>query len=80
MLTSSRFLDKTGSGEPCFGTAITFADAKVTEALCQVLDFVWIDTEHNPLSLEVVQAHPMATKGSGTTPIVRVPWNDPVMI
>ena len=59
---------------------ITFTDATVTEALCQVLDFVWIDMEHNALSLETVQAHLMATKGSDTTALVRVPWNDPVLI
>jgi 2-dehydro-3-deoxyglucarate aldolase/4-hydroxy-2-oxoheptanedioate aldolase len=36
--------------------------------------------EHNALSLEAVQAHIIATKGSDCTPIVRVPWNDPVLI
>ena len=48
--------------------------------MCSISDFVWIDAEHNALSLETVQAHIMATKGSDTTPLVRVPWNDPVLI
>jgi 2-keto-3-deoxy-L-rhamnonate aldolase RhmA len=48
--------------------------------LTNVLDFVWIDMEHNPLSLASVQAHIMATKGTETTPLVRVAWNDPVLI
>jgi 2-keto-3-deoxy-L-rhamnonate aldolase RhmA len=52
----------------------------VTEALCNYLDFIWVDTEHVPFSLETVQAHIMATKGSETAPLVRVPWNDPVLI
>jgi 2-dehydro-3-deoxyglucarate aldolase/4-hydroxy-2-oxoheptanedioate aldolase len=77
---AARFRDKLDRGEVCLGTAITFADPTVTEALCTVLDFVWIDMEHNPLSLETVQGHIMATKGSATTPLVRVPWNDPVLI
>jgi 2-dehydro-3-deoxyglucarate aldolase/4-hydroxy-2-oxoheptanedioate aldolase len=32
------------------------------------------------MSLPVVQGHVMATKGSRATAIVRVPWNDPVLI
>jgi 2-dehydro-3-deoxyglucarate aldolase/4-hydroxy-2-oxoheptanedioate aldolase len=67
-------------GQICLGTIITFNDPAVTEALSPALDFVWIDTEHNAFTLEVVQAHLMATKGSDCTPIVRVPWNDPAHI
>lgn len=48
--------------------------------MCSLNDFVWIDTEHNPMSLETVQAHIMATKGSDVAAIVRVGWNDPVLI
>jgi 2-keto-3-deoxy-L-rhamnonate aldolase RhmA len=77
---TDRFRARLAAGETCLGTVITFTDATVTEALCQVLDFVWIDMEHNALSLETVQAHLMATKGSDTTALVRVPWNDPVLI
>jgi 2-keto-3-deoxy-L-rhamnonate aldolase RhmA len=77
---SDGFRAKLAAGQTCLGTVITFTDATVTEALCQVLDFVWIDMEHNALSLETVQAHLMATKGSDTTALVRVPWNDPVLI
>jgi 2-keto-3-deoxy-L-rhamnonate aldolase RhmA len=36
--------------------------------------------EHVPYSLETVQAHIMATKGSQTAPIVRVAYNDPNII
>ena len=64
----------------CVGAAITFADATVTEALCNYLDFIWVDMEHIPFSLETVQAHMIATKGTQTVPLVRVAWNDPVLI
>jgi 2-keto-3-deoxy-L-rhamnonate aldolase RhmA len=74
------FVDKMRDGQVCLGTAITFSDATVTEALTHVFDFVWIDMEHNPLTLEAVQGHIMAAKGTDCTPIVRVPWNDPVLI
>jgi 2-dehydro-3-deoxyglucarate aldolase/4-hydroxy-2-oxoheptanedioate aldolase len=41
---------------------------------------VWVDAEHNPLSLEQIQGHILAAKGSGATMLVRVAWNDPVLI
>src|SRR5579859_1417409 len=74
------FIDKLRRGQICLCATITMTDATVTEALCGILDCVCIDMEHNALSLEAVQAHIMATKGSTTTPLVRVPWNDPVRI
>jgi 2-keto-3-deoxy-L-rhamnonate aldolase RhmA len=64
----------------CVGAAITFGDATVTEALCNYLDFIWVDMEHVPFSLETVQAHMIATKGTDVAPLVRVPSNDPVLI
>lgn len=77
---ATRFREKLAKGQPCVGTVITFTDPTVTEALSQLLDFVWIDMEHNALSLEAVQGHIMATKGTETVPLVRVAWNDPVLI
>ncbi len=72
--------DRIHQGETVFGTVITVTDPSVTEALCNVYDVIWIDMEHNPFSLETVQAHIMATKGTGVTTLVRVAWNDPVLI
>jgi 2-dehydro-3-deoxyglucarate aldolase/4-hydroxy-2-oxoheptanedioate aldolase len=80
MENANKFRDKLRAGQVCMGTGISFSDPCVTEAVCPVLDFVWIDMEHNPLTLEAVQGHIMATKGSDTAPLVRVPWNDPVLI
>jgi 4-hydroxy-2-oxoheptanedioate aldolase len=74
------FVDKMRDGQVTVGTAVTFSDATVTEALSTVFDFVWIDMEHNPLTLSDVQAHIIATKATDCTPIVRVAWNDPVLI
>ena len=80
MNTSSEFLGKMRNGKVCLGTNISFTDPTVTEALCNLVDFIWIDAEHNPFSLETIQGHVMATKGTDNTPLVRVPWNDPVLI
>ncbi|MBI3837311.1 MAG: hypothetical protein HY288_05185 [Planctomycetia bacterium] len=80
MENAKYFREKMATGKTLLGTCITFFDPTITEALARVLDFVWIDTEHNAMSLERVQGHIMATKGSETTPLVRVPANDPVLI
>jgi 2-dehydro-3-deoxyglucarate aldolase/4-hydroxy-2-oxoheptanedioate aldolase len=80
MENAIKFKDKLARGQVCLGTNITFRDPTVTEALSGLCDFLWIDMEHNPLSLADVQGHIMATKGSDCCPIVRVPWNDPVLI
>jgi 2-keto-3-deoxy-L-rhamnonate aldolase RhmA len=80
MENAKYFRDKLAAGKTLLGTCITFFDPTVTEALSRVLDFVWIDTEHNAMSLERVLGHLMATKGTETTPLVRVPANDPVLI
>lgn len=80
MMNYGDFKNKLRQGQLCLGTCITFTDPTVTEALCGLFDFVWIDMEHNALTLEAVQAHVMATGGSVTSPLVRVAWNDPVLI
>ncbi len=74
------FRDKLRRGRLCLGTCITFGDPTVTETLAHGLDFVWVDAEHNPLTLEQIQGHILAAKGTGATLLVRVPWNDPVLI
>jgi len=77
---AKHFIEKIRQGGVCLGTGITFTDPTVTEALCDLFDFVWIDMEHNALSLESVQGHIMATKASRTVPLVRVAANDSILI
>ena len=77
---SHTFMPKLAAGEICLGVGISFTDSTVTGAVSGTVDFVWIDMEHNALSLETVQGHVIATEGSRATPIVRVAWNDPVLI
>lgn len=44
------------------------------------LDWMLIDMEHAPNSLESVLAQLHAVAASPITPVVRVPWNDPVVL
>src|SRR5213082_3567099 len=77
---STRFAAKLTTGEIAFETVISFADPTVTELLAEDLDFVWIDMEHSPQTLQTVQAHIMATRASGSAALVRVASNDHVLI
>lgn len=76
------FINRIRSGKICLGTAIAFKDSVATEALAiqGAFDSFWIDTEHLPMTLETVERHVMATKGTDVTPLVRVAANDPVLI
>lgn len=72
---------KLKSGQVCVGTWISFADPTVVELLSgSGYDFFIIDAEHSPVDTLTVQSSVMATKGTNTTPIVRVAWNDAVLI
>ena len=72
MNNAKKFKEMMHAGEVPLGVTVTFTDSTVTEALCNVCDFVWIDMEHNGYTLETVQAHIMATKGSDTTALNRI--------
>ena len=80
MQNAQRLREKMQAGKIPLGTGVTFSDATVTELFSHTLDFAFIDMEHNAHSLETVQAHIMATKGTETAALVRVAWNDPVLI
>jgi 4-hydroxy-2-oxoheptanedioate aldolase len=69
------------AGELTFGAWISFSDQAAAEIMAGVgFDWVLIDTEHAPFSLESLACVLMAFNGRSTVPIVRVPWNDRVMI
>jgi len=80
MENALKLREKLRRGQIPLGTSVTFTDPAITELFSHTLDFAFIDMEHNALTLETVQAHIMATKGSDTAALVRVPWNDPVLI
>lgn len=68
------------TSEP-IGTWTSLADPSVAEiAADSSFDFVVIDTEHTPLSLESVANCLRAVDAADGTAVVRVPWNDPVRI
>ncbi len=69
------------AGEPVYGAWLGLADAAVAELLAHAgYDFLILDQEHGPGSLESA-AHVMrAAEAAGCPLVVRVPWNDPVYL
>lgn len=56
-------------------------DPAITEMLgFHGYEFVWIDGEHGPFDKKRLLDHIMAAAAGGCASIVRVPWNDPVLI
>jgi 2-dehydro-3-deoxyglucarate aldolase/4-hydroxy-2-oxoheptanedioate aldolase len=70
------FRKKLDAGQLCLGAGISFSDPAVVESLCESVDFVWIDLEHNPISVEALSAHLIAARAGGTAALVRVPSSD----
>lgn len=74
------FLTKLKNNQLCLGTAVSLSDPTAVEALGTDVDVLWIDMEHSSLSLGNVKTHLMALRGTDTAALVRVPWNDPVLV
>jgi 2-dehydro-3-deoxyglucarate aldolase/4-hydroxy-2-oxoheptanedioate aldolase len=72
----NRMRAKLRSGDFVIGAGITLADPTVTEALASCVDFVWIDMEHNAISVEAMLGHLIAARAGGAASIVRVPNGD----
>lgn len=71
------FLGKINTGKICTGMVVGFSDCSVSELAGEAgFDFIWIDMEHAPLTLDSVKGHVMATRGTSCAPFVRVPWNE----
>jgi 2-keto-3-deoxy-L-rhamnonate aldolase RhmA len=71
------------SGEPLVGSWLSVGHPSVAEAVAGAdLDFVVVDTEHAPTSLETVEnvLRGVEAAPGDTTALARVPWNDPVRV
>jgi 2-keto-3-deoxy-L-rhamnonate aldolase RhmA len=74
--------EKLQRGEVAIGTFIGIGHPEITEFL-SVLGFDWLllDGEHSPVGLETMQAMMQSMRNTETcVPIIRVEWNDPVII
>lgn len=75
-----QFLHASG-GHPPIGTWIMSASPLVAEAMgCAGFDWGVIDMEHSPLDLGDVVSLLQAVASTKMLPVVRVPWNDAVVV
>lgn len=71
----AQFKEKLRSGKALIGTIVSLPPPAVTECLSQLgYDWLWIDLEHSPMSLEQVQAV-LTAKQPECAGLVRVPNN-----
>ena len=66
------------AGQTLIGVTITAANLDAAVNLANAgFDFLWIEMEHSPLTLESLRAIVLGTRGSRAIPITRVPVNEP---
>ena len=76
-----RFRKRLQEGKICVGTSVSLTDPIVSELAAEAgNDLVWIEMEHSYLDLRALLGHLAALRGTQAAPIVRVAWNDPVLI
>lgn len=64
-------------GRPIVGLTMTVPSADVAvQAASLGFDFLWIEMEHSPITLESARNIILATRGTGITPLIRVPVNE----
>lgn len=69
------------AGRPLIGVWSMLNSTNVVEGLAWAgFDWILIDGEHAPVSLADAMAHLRALGGSPTIPIVRLVWNDPILL
>jgi 2-keto-3-deoxy-L-rhamnonate aldolase RhmA len=68
---------KLTGGEPIFGVTLTTPSLDVASRAASLgFDFLWIELEHSPLTLETARDIVLATRGLGTVPVARLPVNE----
>jgi 2-keto-3-deoxy-L-rhamnonate aldolase RhmA len=64
-------------GKPAVGLTVSIPSPEVVvQASTLGFDFVWIEMEHSPTTLETLRNMVLATRGTSLVPIVRVPINE----
>ena len=62
----NRFFQNLESGRTSVGAVVTMSDLVVSELAGDCgMDFVWIDAEHAPHTIQDVQRHLIALRGTG---------------
>src|SRR4051812_21626365 len=69
--------EKLEAGEPVIGVVISVNNVEVAVQAANLgFDFIWLEMEHAPLSLETVRNIVLATRGLSAVPLARPPTNE----
>jgi len=65
------------AGEPVFAITITVPSVEIAAQAAHLgFDFLWIEMEHSPITLETLRSMVLATRGAPAAPFARVPVNE----
>jgi 2-keto-3-deoxy-L-rhamnonate aldolase RhmA len=74
---TNRVKDQLKKGQPVIGIVISVNNVEVAAQAANLgFDFLWLEMEHAPLSLETVRNIVLATRGLPAVPIARPPANE----
>jgi 4-hydroxy-2-oxoheptanedioate aldolase len=74
----NRLKELLAAGTPSFGLIATIPSIQTVQILGSAgLDWLLIDMEHAPIDLSMAHAMIVATAGTSTVPLVRIPWSHP---
>ncbi len=80
-MESNPFKRALAEGRSQIGLWVTLSSNFVAEVISPAgYDWVLLDMEHSPNDYATILGQLQAFSGTGTTPIVRVEWNDPVAV
>ncbi len=65
------------AGLPAIGATVTAASVEIAAQMAALgFDFLWIEMEHSPITLETLRNMVLAMRGAGAEPFARVPVNE----
>ena len=80
-MPQNRFKRALAAGTPQIGLWMSLGSPAATEvAAGSGFDWLLLDMEHSPNELPDIAHHLRAAEGGTAEPVVRVPWNEPVMV
>lgn len=75
----NKLLERLRQGKTAVGFIVTIPSYDIFELLSKIgFDYLFIDLEHGSIGFDTLPWLLAATSGGEATPLVRIPWNDPV--
>ena len=76
----AHFRSRLARGEVLAGPGIYLTDPQSSEALADSFDFLWLDMEHSPMSMEALRGHLLVARSKQKPAFVRVGGSDTAFI